>query len=460
MPCWCPALHCFGNDGSSSGPKRGEVSESYEAKGRPSDGSPHAARKPEGPIVRGTVAQSMEAAGPWLHPRELRSPPMKQGWCWERYRGQTQKDGPVRDAFMACSVRVPTDRAYDSGKRLGLAKNAPDLNVVVSVANEPAAYFRGEHNEYAACVALPMVTLNDGDEVRMRLWDRNPVNDVDIGTVAGTFSGTLPLELELDGIEATCNIIPADVIDEQLASKALPALDERIETMGRARGGRAALPSLIDNRQQVRWLMNGAARYVGWADSRVERRRNAVREAHKGLLARQAALLTEGPQFEFGKGALKGVIESIECGVESTEESFPLLEAPMAWPVPEPGCRLVGTVEAGNAGSDEIIAGSQHDLLTAYLFTTTGAMIELEPHADHGGFFGSEINNSLVEKDVPRGKNLPLRFEAAGRPIDFQSEHYGGAWRLWLQPRDWESAENSGALLPLDGLAVKGSKAK
>lgn len=384
----------------------------------------------------------------------------------ERHGLSPQEAGPVRDALMVCRVTVPTTRTYDGGKRLGFANNAPDLDVVVAIADEPPALFRGEHNEYSACVAVPLVDLDEGDEVRMRLWDRNPTKDQPLGSIQGSFSGAFPLVVDNDdGIEARCNFVAPPVLDAHVTAETLPTIDERLTEYQEALDEkRLGMPALLEDRRRMKWALEVGASDVGWTDSRIERRRKALGELTKKAAQSVSTPRAKDPKFSFGMGTLHGTLERIECGVENTEELFPRLKAPMAWPALGSGCRLVGTLTAVGNRAGDVHSGGNGDLLTAYLITMTGEMIELGAHVEYGGFFGDDLSSHLVEQRMPRGKALPLRLEPKIRPVDFRTARYGGAWGLWLKPRDPSFDDQkrfwTGVLLPVDALAAPQAEAK
>jgi hypothetical protein len=236
----------------------------------------------EPPAKPSTRAESEAAAPPWAK-RGLDEIPLKERRAlFEQLGDQPVEAGALAGAVLLCEMWVKGETDHP-----GLFAIA-DLTTVLTIGKNPRIEVRGEEDSSAVFVAIPQATLEPGDSIRAQVIDRDVFRDRTIGTVRGTYKGTLPWTGRAGRAVAECRALAGPALDKLLAERLAGAdhwLTETAPYVAFDPEDTVDFGFTANRVDQTRTAVRRLAALVGWADPRVQRRLEWQRRIERPYVA-------------------------------------------------------------------------------------------------------------------------------------------------------------------------------
>jgi hypothetical protein len=228
------------------------------ATGRPQRSAPYA---PQPTASEGELLLAALAKGPELH---------------------TEAEG----ALVVCRVRYSGNP--DQGFKALAGATAPDLDVELSLTpGLPQLTLHGPEDRHEMFLALPLMTLKKTGHLRLHVYDRDELGRDDLGEV-GMDAAAWPTRATRGDLTADCAAADREQVEVAL-TKALTEADKALSALGNDPQIMPADPTfgVGGTEGALARAVEPAARLVGWADPRVQRRLTWA-ERVRGALLEQA----------------------------------------------------------------------------------------------------------------------------------------------------------------------------
>lgn len=241
---------------------------------------------------------------------------------------QAAQVGPLRDVALACDLDVG-DRNFDGLAPFASESTlAADLCMVAGVVSGKEAprlvsVTVGSDDSNFGSFLLPLVSLDPGAALSIRLVDIDVTFDDPIETVRVPYKGTLPLKFKGRVAEGECRLVTRDAL-EAAAGKHLVEADA---ALAKAAASGTADPLASDPvgvdeaLARPRGALTAAAALLGWDDPRVAARLAREAEVARALEASWAAAFDEARKGALGRewapvagGALQVRVTAVRCG--------------------------------------------------------------------------------------------------------------------------------------------------
>lgn len=314
-------------------------SETTGRTGAASTGSEQAPAGNSRPEHLGSPAKSSAALPAW-QPRPLRqllpgqvpyAPASEDAeGLYDQADPKPAKTGPLRDAALACTVDLG-ERRFDDllpfanpsmvyGDLCAVAGPVPPGGPVRDVT----VHF-GADDANTVTFLVPLVSLDPGQAVSVRLLDIDLQFDDAVDTLKATYRGTLPLSLATRGVKGDCRLVTREALEALLP----PHLEATDAALAKARNAfRASLddrrPMSVDGTLLApQRSLAGAAALVGWDDPRVAARVALIADLDRELTAQWAEVFEAARKKASGRdwatvagGQLEVRFAGLRCGRE------------------------------------------------------------------------------------------------------------------------------------------------
>lgn len=240
---------------------------------------------PDKPTTR---AESEAAAPHWAKGGLDEIPPAELHALYEKL-GEPVDAGAIAGALLICSVDVggPTDNP-------GLF-DLPDLTTVLTFGKNPRVELRGSEDTSGMYIASAQATLTPGDSIRATVIDRDFLRDRTIGSVRGTYKGTLPWKGKAGRATVECRALVGPKLDAALTER-LAGCDQALTEVAPRVAFQPELEDLGFLDSGLTWARTALRRpaaLVGWADPRVQRRLEWMRRIEQPFVAAAKQFLAE-----------------------------------------------------------------------------------------------------------------------------------------------------------------------